>query len=91
MGGSTESHGTPPKRIFPSRRLVIAASSVAAVPTKEVDQTQEISAGSSAYTIGDGAAQGNAPNSGWAEDRQQRQCLRDAALHRAEGDGGQYQ
>ena len=33
-------------------------------PHKEVDQPQKIGAGGSAYTIGDGAAQGNAPNSG---------------------------
>ena len=57
----------------------------------EIDKAEEIGAGGGPHAVGDGAAEGDPPDGGGADDRQQGQGLRDAALDRAEGDGRQYQ
>lgn len=58
---------------------------------EDIEEAEEIGAGGGAHPIGDGAAEGDPPDGGGADDRQQGQGLRDAALDRPEGDGRQYQ
>ena len=57
----------------------------------EIDKAEEIGTGGGPHTVGDGAAEGDPPDGGGADDRQQGQGLRNTALHRPEGNGCQHQ
>ena len=63
MGGSAESHANPD---LAQQTAGNGGKQRSGCPYKEINHSQKVGAGGSAYTIGDGAAQGNAPNGGGA-------------------------